>query len=190
MSENEIVLKPLDKLLCSCLFDVIIDEKSDCMYELVRLNKPIKKFETNDLYYVKDLGNLLGREDYISERYARLAILTNEHLNLDSKIYFRVCRIIFNMEILNLNKLRDLTNISIWSNGSSNINKAEFLIYWKGIHLGYDDCPPSLTKILEVLHDFEYNKLSIIYIELHDLINDITNSELFTKVVNTQIDRQ
>lgn len=89
--KKELKLSPLDETLCSCIYDAIIKSHDHCMLELDG-----HQYKTKDLNFCKQLQDQLNEYfDYISDLYVRLAILTNEHLNIEGKLYFRVCRIFF-----------------------------------------------------------------------------------------------
>ena len=135
--------------LCSCLFDTIIAEKNDCMYQ--KWDK--RKFVAKDLSYVKRLDYL---DKQGCESYCRLSVLTNESMIIDEYDYFRVCRIIFDTHIFDLNKLRDLMSITVWSNGLNDTRISKYLIYWKGNFINSDTCPPSLSIINAFVDEFLY----------------------------------
>lgn len=165
--KKELKLSPLDKTLCSCIYDVIINSHDHCMLELDG-----HQFRPNDLKYLRHLQDQLSIYndskydeyfDYISDLYVRLAILTNEHLNIEGKLYFRVCRIIYQDLILDLNKLRYLINVSVWSDGSSDVDTSSYLIYHKGKLLFTNGCPPTLQDI------FEYRQVEESNYDLDDI---------------------
>jgi len=143
--------KEKDSNLCSCIYDVLINENEQCMLELDG-----KRFKPKNLDYIKRLSEEYldtSYEECISDVYSRVCLLTNEHLNIDDDIYFRVFRILFTSDIfLDLNKLRKLTNISVWSNVKDDINLSVFLIYWKGKKIGYYDCPPATSTIIDTIN--------------------------------------
>lgn len=141
-----------EKLLCSCLFDTIIETESDCMFQV----EDEKEFRVDDLDYNKKLNGILGQHRIISEEYCRLSILTNEELNIDDDVYFRVCRVIFEDHIFDLNKLRDLTKISVWSNGSNYLGNSTYLIYWRGKRIHKESCPPTRSRIGDIIEQHFY----------------------------------
>lgn len=144
-----------DKLLCACLYETIIEEETDCIFQDEEVPT---LFGTYDIDYAKDLLDILNEDcdDYdekcfINEVYERLVILTNEQLNHEGEIYSRVARIIFDDYVIDLTDLFINLDVSVWSNGKAHTGSQDYLLYHKGKLIDDFDCPPTYHEIKNVL---------------------------------------
>jgi hypothetical protein len=141
-----------DKLLCACLYETIIEEESDCVFQP---EGEATLYGAYSIDYTNDLLELLNGdydESFINGVYERLVILTNEQLNFGDEIYSRVARIIFEDYILDLTDLFYNLDISIWSNGNIHTGRQNYIFYHKGKHIYSTDCPPTYGEIREIIN--------------------------------------
>ncbi|KKN90963.1 hypothetical protein LCGC14_0225470 [marine sediment metagenome] len=165
--------------LCSCLYDVIINLDNTCVRKTDSdISNKIDYVESLRHYAESTIGyspdEECDREDFIEDYkdiFVRLALITNEQLNSEGIIYYRVHRIVFDRYIINANILRDKYNVSIWSDCHSLSSQASFLIYWKGHLLLRMDCPPDIGDILHSMKYFDRPHKPIM--SIIDLTDDI-----------------
>lgn len=154
--------------VCFCLYDSIINLDSRCMFEnelpirsLGYVAKLIEYIETEEGQHEEDELELT-----IDGIYCRLALLTNEQMIIDDKPFFRVFRIVYFNRVMDLNKIRDKLDITIWSNGSSDFNGAVYMAYWRGILIGMEDCPPEMSDIRDYVRRNQYEHRDLKYLDL------------------------
>ncbi len=172
--------KDQERSLCQCLYETLIHLNTKCVY-ISPENPSITHVNYTDKLRECVMAGIsiadISPKEFMSifdETYCRLVVLTNERMMIDDVILHRVHKIIFHNCIIDANIIRDKASITIWSNCISDINLSTYYIYWKGILIGRDNCPPDLDYIQNmVIHHPDVVDVDIYSIDCMIYTDDI-----------------
>lgn len=148
--------------ICKCLYDTIIDEQDYCMWKDEIDYQPSDLDFVGELRYEVAIWDMSEDEDgeyeehdiYVGNRYERLCLLNNQQITIGGRQYTKVIKIMDGCRVekwIDLLKVEEFQDVSVWSNGALNWEDQRFYIYWRGMNIANRGCPPSMTELINAI---------------------------------------
>lgn len=140
-----------EKILCECLYESILNGRLDCLFDENTGEglRPLYQYEQ-----LRDIENFYYEEllDDYENVYSRLVILSNEMMIIDKEEVHRVIKVICSPHDshefdTNWLKVAEKLPITVWATCYHDANKQNYYIYYNGILIMKEPCPPLIMLL-------------------------------------------